>query len=220
MVLALAADPSVAQDERRQQGAARLTLQKSRESPRCQLGLVLSLSFSLSLLRLTRKCSLLQHDPRSCYSASSHPAPPCNNQTLLDFRLFFLDDDRSVQPAVALPKHAVQASPPLAPSTGIRRRSRKHSPRQSALALLGVSSTPHLASLTVSSPQIRINSLSEETGCEILGKAEFMNPGGSVKDRAALGLVKWAENTGTCRTHARATCCAHSRPSQNPMHAC
>ncbi|GAA5935004.1 cysteine synthase A [Sporobolomyces koalae] len=45
-------------------------------------------------------------------------------------------------------------------------------------------------------PLIRINSLSEETGCEILGKAEFMNPGGSVKDRAALGLVQWAEQTG------------------------
>ena len=44
--------------------------------------------------------------------------------------------------------------------------------------------------------QIRINSLSDETGCEILGKAEFMNPGGSVKDRAALGLIQWAEQTG------------------------
>ena len=38
-------------------------------------------------------------------------------------------------------------------------------------------------------PLIRINCLSEETGCEILGKAEFMNPGGSVKDRAALRMV-------------------------------
>ena len=37
---------------------------------------------------------------------------------------------------------------------------------------------------------IRINCLSEETGCEILGKAEFMNPGGSVKDRAALWMVQ------------------------------
>ena len=34
-------------------------------------------------------------------------------------------------------------------------------------------------------PLIRLKGLSEETGCEILGKAEFMNPGGSVKDRAA-----------------------------------
>lgn len=33
-------------------------------------------------------------------------------------------------------------------------------------------------------PLIRLAKLSEETGCEILGKAEFMNPGGSVKDRA------------------------------------
>ena len=35
-------------------------------------------------------------------------------------------------------------------------------------------------------PLIRLRRLSELTGCEILGKAEFMNPGGSVKDRAAL----------------------------------
>ena len=38
-------------------------------------------------------------------------------------------------------------------------------------------------------PLIRLNHLSERTGCEILGKAEFMNPGGSVKDRAALGSL-------------------------------
>jgi cysteine synthase A len=41
-----------------------------------------------------------------------------------------------------------------------------------------------------------LNRLSEETGCEILGKAEFMNPGGSVKDRAALYVVKNAEEQG------------------------
>ncbi|KAI4133804.1 MAG: hypothetical protein LQ347_002060 [Umbilicaria vellea] len=45
-------------------------------------------------------------------------------------------------------------------------------------------------------PLIRLNHLSEETGCEILGKAEFQNPGGSVKDRAALYVVKDAEERG------------------------
>ncbi|TIA73406.1 hypothetical protein E3P91_01498 [Wallemia ichthyophaga] len=45
-------------------------------------------------------------------------------------------------------------------------------------------------------PLIRLNSLSEESDAEILGKAEFMNPGGSVKDRAALGLVLDAEEKG------------------------
>lgn len=45
-------------------------------------------------------------------------------------------------------------------------------------------------------PLIRLNRLSDETGCEILGKAEFMNPGGSVKDRAALGMVKAAIAAG------------------------
>ncbi|OGM39284.1 cysteine synthase [Aspergillus bombycis] len=45
-------------------------------------------------------------------------------------------------------------------------------------------------------PLIRLKRLSEETGCNILGKAEFQNPGGSVKDRAALFVVKDAEEKG------------------------
>ena len=45
-------------------------------------------------------------------------------------------------------------------------------------------------------PLIRLEHLSERTGCEILGKAEFMNPGGSVKDRAALGILLAAEASG------------------------
>src|SRR5512134_2550696 len=45
-------------------------------------------------------------------------------------------------------------------------------------------------------PLIRLRRASEETGCEILGKAEFMNPGGSVKDRAALAIVLDAERSG------------------------
>ena len=48
-------------------------------------------------------------------------------------------------------------------------------------------------------PMIRISSLSEETGCEILGKAEFMNPGGSVKDRAALWMIEEAEKSGALK---------------------
>jgi cysteine synthase A len=45
-------------------------------------------------------------------------------------------------------------------------------------------------------PLLRLRRLSEITGCEILGKAEFMNPGGSVKDRAALGIIEEAETHG------------------------
>src|SRR5436189_1443728 len=48
-------------------------------------------------------------------------------------------------------------------------------------------------------PLIRLRRLSELTGCEILGKAEFMNPGGSVKDRAALGIIADAEASGRLR---------------------
>ena len=45
-------------------------------------------------------------------------------------------------------------------------------------------------------PLIRLRGPSEATGCEILGKAEFLNPGGSVKDRAALYMVLDAEKRG------------------------
>jgi cysteine synthase A len=45
-------------------------------------------------------------------------------------------------------------------------------------------------------PLIRLNRFSELTGCEILGKAEFMNPGGSVKDRAARAIIEAAERDG------------------------
>jgi len=48
-------------------------------------------------------------------------------------------------------------------------------------------------------PLIRLRRASEATGCEILGKAEFLNPGGSVKDRAAWAIVKDAEERGLLR---------------------
>lgn len=48
-------------------------------------------------------------------------------------------------------------------------------------------------------PLLRLNRASEETGCEILGKAEFLNPGGSIKDRAALGIIRAAEASGALK---------------------
>src|SRR5262245_24783783 len=48
-------------------------------------------------------------------------------------------------------------------------------------------------------PLLRLRGASEMTGCEILGKAEFMNPGGSVKDRAARGIVLDAERRSLLR---------------------
>ncbi len=48
-------------------------------------------------------------------------------------------------------------------------------------------------------PLIRLKRASDLTGCEILGKAEFLNPGGSVKDRAALSIVEDAEASGALR---------------------
>lgn len=48
-------------------------------------------------------------------------------------------------------------------------------------------------------PLIRLNRLSDATGCEILGKAEFLNPGQSIKDRAALSIVQKAKASGALR---------------------
>lgn len=48
-------------------------------------------------------------------------------------------------------------------------------------------------------PLIKLRAISEQTGCDIYGKAEFMNPGGSVKDRAALAIIKDAEARGELR---------------------
>src|ERR671917_1621396 len=48
-------------------------------------------------------------------------------------------------------------------------------------------------------PLIRLRHASEQTGCDILGKAEFLNPGQSVKDRAALWIVRAAEREGSLR---------------------
>src|SRR3982074_958429 len=48
-------------------------------------------------------------------------------------------------------------------------------------------------------PLIKLRRASEATGCTILGKAEFMNPGGSVKDRAGLAIIADAEQRGVLK---------------------
>ena len=58
---------------------------------------------------------------------------------------------------------------------------------------------PDLAAAIGHTPLIRLNRASEATGCEIWGKAEFMNPGQSVKDRAALSIIKDAVERGELR---------------------
>src|SRR5579862_433908 len=52
-------------------------------------------------------------------------------------------------------------------------------------------------------PLIRLNAASDATGCEILGKAEFLNPGQSVKDRAALWIIRDAEKRGALKPGGR-----------------
>jgi cysteine synthase A len=56
-----------------------------------------------------------------------------------------------------------------------------------------------LAGAIGNTPLIRLRRASEATGCTILGKAEFMNPGGSVKDRAGLAIIQDAERRGVLK---------------------
>ena len=58
------------------------------------------------------------------------------------------------------------------------------------------STVPDIIALNGNTPLVTLKGPSAETGCTILGKAEFLNPGGSVKDRAALGIIDDAERRG------------------------
>ncbi len=58
---------------------------------------------------------------------------------------------------------------------------------------------PSVLSVIGNTPLIRLKGASEQTGCEIYGKAEFLNPGQSVKDRAALYIIRDAEKRGLLR---------------------
>ncbi|KAG8972644.1 hypothetical protein FRB90_010173, partial [Tulasnella sp. 427] len=59
--------------------------------------------------------------------------------------------------------------------------------------------------LVGNTPLVRINSLSDALGVEILGKAEFLNPGGSVKDRVALQIIEEAEQQGLLHPNCGST---------------
>ena len=59
--------------------------------------------------------------------------------------------------------------------------------------------TQELLNAIGNTPLIRLRGVSDATGCDIYGKAEFMNPGGSVKDRAALAIIEDAEDSGALR---------------------
>jgi cysteine synthase A len=59
-----------------------------------------------------------------------------------------------------------------------------------------VQSAADVTALIGNTPLLHLRAVSERTGCTILGKAEFLNPGGSVKDRTALGIIRAAERNG------------------------
>lgn len=58
---------------------------------------------------------------------------------------------------------------------------------------------PDVLGLIGNTPLVRLKRASEATGCEILGKAEFLNVGGSIKDRAALSIIRAARDSGALK---------------------
>lgn len=72
----------------------------------------------------------------------------------------------------------------------------KTKPRRSRKLISGNKLGRGIVDAIGNTPLIRINSLSDATGCEILGKAEFLNPGGSVKDRIAVKIIEEAFASG------------------------
>jgi len=66
-----------------------------------------------------------------------------------------------------------------------------------------VHTAPDVTHLIGNTPLLHLKRVSEQTGCTILGKAEFLNPGGSVKDRTALGIIRAAEASGALRPGGR-----------------
>ncbi|EER95270.1 hypothetical protein BDA96_01G485800 [Sorghum bicolor] len=80
--------------------------------------------------------------------------------------------------------HKGRPNLPWVPTVGFSRASGRRARRRGLVEAIG------------NTPLIRINSLSDATGCEILGKAEFLNPGGSVKDRVAVKIIEEALESG------------------------
>src|SRR5580658_8797472 len=64
---------------------------------------------------------------------------------------------------------------------------------------LSMSTHPDLSATIGHTPLLRLRHASALTGCEVLAKAELLNPGGSIKDRTALGLLRDAEQRGLIR---------------------
>lgn len=62
-----------------------------------------------------------------------------------------------------------------------------------------MANSTNIIDLIGNTPLIRLNAASDATGCEIYGKCEFLNPGQSVKDRAALWIIRDGEKSGALK---------------------
>eukprot|EP00920_Eleutheroschizon_duboscqi_P021321 GHVT01050161.1.p1 GENE.GHVT01050161.1~~GHVT01050161.1.p1 ORF type:complete len:391 (-),score=48.14 GHVT01050161.1:1205-2377(-) len=110
------------------------------------------------------------------------------------------ENDREKLPA------NVGDSPAGAPSTGRRRGARVSAPRAAPSSLFAAYAPPGISSnfmeVVGRTALVKLRGASDLTGCEILGKCEFANPGGSVKDRPAVSIIQDAESKGLLRPGA------------------
>jgi uroporphyrin-III C-methyltransferase len=143
---------------------------------------------------------------RAAGAAADHPAAIIERATL--------PGERVVRGTLATLEALARAAAIAAPGSAHRGQGRRLRARAAARCRArksspnGIAGSPRLmqacgpgvrngfSGAVGGTPLLRLRAMSEETGCEILGKAEFMNPGGSVKDRAALAIVSAAEKRG------------------------
>lgn len=97
----------------------------------------------------------------------------------------------------------LNSGPPLPSAISVFLRNAHWSMTKAGHKLTAMTIARNVLQAIGSTPLIRLNHASQATGCEILGKAEFMNPGASVKDRAALYIVRDAERRGLLRPGGR-----------------
>ena len=133
---------------------------------------------------------------RAAGAQADHPAAVIERATLPEQRVLrgTLADIAALAQAQA--RRAARAADRGRGGRARQQRCAHRARRRRRWPVRGVSAVAGFVGAVGNTPLIRLKGVSEETGCEILGKAEFMNPGGSVKDRAARAIVPRAEARG------------------------
>ena len=148
----------------------------------------------------------------SSFSSSSYSSTSPSTSTVSVFSIALLASLLTTAAVFAYPFLSRPQPPPPAPvtntNTNTNTRRRNHGPikdtkrknrNKATKSVVREDIVDGVAGCIGNTPLIRIKSLSEATGCDILAKAEFLNPGGSVKDRIAQQILAYALRDGLLR---------------------